>query len=640
MTKQQVIAIVENTIKQNGVQSISGENLQETLKTIIENSANEEQAVSGVKGIATQSNSPTAYVDGYLFERWIVAAPITSPNNWGNIAVTEDELIDNVVYFNVTNGVVTKEVSVKPFDNDRLNTILKYFVEYEEGYKKLVFEPNKWLLRSGGATAATGNMTAFDIDTTDYDVLYYNGKPSVINVVAENEYCAIMGIKADGSIEMIRASNSIEGLDDTYFFDAVEETYNISDYVSISVSLGSLGGSVNPDPNCYIINSVTGGIPNQPVEDIVKRYIDIATAPVESQILKGNTVLNKIDSDFTTDKVTLTGSANIVSGNIEMPANSTATIKENTLNENSEMSVLYAELTAAQTWVGFRSYHPNGEYGHSVFVKYHTSGANVGKIELNRVQGDKATFSTASNINYQIGDGLRIGLVRKGLTYKMFVQNITRAWKIEMSVPTTPMGVPMIAHNSASPQILGISGNIRVYNFNHVFLGLNIENAIIGDSITFGQSASVESERWASLVKGNNLVMGGGADVTNSVLKRIPEIIKIKPRRALLMIGGNDLLFAVLEATWKQNLRDIRNQLVEEGIEVVHCYPTPRTGAGQLIDFISTEFIFDQKIDTNTPLNNDGNPDVLAGAYDSGDGLHENVAGMKKIAEIVNKFLV
>jgi len=72
----------------------------------------------GLKGIATQANAPTTYSESThpngLFERYIVNTPITSPNSWGNIAVTQAELNANTVFFNVTNGVVSKELSIKP----------------------------------------------------------------------------------------------------------------------------------------------------------------------------------------------------------------------------------------------------------------------------------------------------------------------------------------------------------------------------------------------------------------------------------------------------------------------------------------------------------------------------------------------
>ena len=72
----------------------------------------------GIKGVATQANAPTPYdpviyPEG-LFERWVVTSPITSPNSWDNLTVLDEDLINNYVYFNVTNGVPSKELSPKP----------------------------------------------------------------------------------------------------------------------------------------------------------------------------------------------------------------------------------------------------------------------------------------------------------------------------------------------------------------------------------------------------------------------------------------------------------------------------------------------------------------------------------------------
>ena len=78
------------------------------------------EMLSGIKGIATQSNAPTPYnastYPNGLFERYIVKAPISSPNNWGNIVVTEADLdivggvANNRVILEVNNGVVSKWV--------------------------------------------------------------------------------------------------------------------------------------------------------------------------------------------------------------------------------------------------------------------------------------------------------------------------------------------------------------------------------------------------------------------------------------------------------------------------------------------------------------------------------------------------
>ena len=88
----------------------------------------------GINGNAKQSNAPTVYsaenFPNGLFERYIVSEPLTSPNSWGNIEVSQSELNENFVYFNVKNGVVEKELSAKPISNnyDKIIWIEGYFL--------------------------------------------------------------------------------------------------------------------------------------------------------------------------------------------------------------------------------------------------------------------------------------------------------------------------------------------------------------------------------------------------------------------------------------------------------------------------------------------------------------------------------
>ena len=69
------------------------------------------QVVSGIKGVATQTNAPTTYTaEAYpngLFETYVVRTPLTMPNSWGS-AVTQAEINSFSVYFDVTDGVVNK----------------------------------------------------------------------------------------------------------------------------------------------------------------------------------------------------------------------------------------------------------------------------------------------------------------------------------------------------------------------------------------------------------------------------------------------------------------------------------------------------------------------------------------------------
>ena len=75
---------------------------------------------------AKQGSAPTpynavTYPDG-LFEKYQVKTPLTLPNSWGS-AVTQAELDANYIFFDVRNGVVTKELSKKP-EVDAKNEII------------------------------------------------------------------------------------------------------------------------------------------------------------------------------------------------------------------------------------------------------------------------------------------------------------------------------------------------------------------------------------------------------------------------------------------------------------------------------------------------------------------------------------
>lgn len=338
-----------------------------------------------------------------------------------------------------------------------------------------------------------------------------------------------------------------------------------------------------------------------------------------------------------------TANATLIDGKIKILGTSNVEkrveINRDTLHENSDLEFLYRENAASFSLFGFASKNAHN-YKHNVFFGYLTSGVNAGKIEVYAGNFVSKSFSTEINTNYAVGDVLKLIVKRRLLSYTFQVFNQTKGWKISYTIQTTPAGVPFIAHNQAKPAVMVSTGDIDFLSFKLVSLSENIDTVFAGDSITFGQSGTSQTTRYASLVLGNNLVSGGGADTTLNVKNRLAEIISIKPKRVCLMIGGNDILFGVLAATYQANLKAIRLALASAGIEVVHLFPTPRTGAGTLINFIKTEpdFVNDLKIDTNTPLMN-GNADTIKTEYNSGDNLHPNNAGMTKIAEIINGVL-
>ncbi|MCL1656769.1 GDSL-type esterase/lipase family protein [Elizabethkingia miricola] len=332
------------------------------------------------------------------------------------------------------------------------------------------------------------------------------------------------------------------------------------------------------------------------------------------------------NSDFTT-----TSNLNTNDGILNITSKGLTQLNWNTLHEDSELEFIYKENSKSKAYIGFKSQNPYG-YLHSVFTLYEN-----GKINIYNDKLELVSSSSENNNNYEIGDILKTSIKRIKLKYIFSIYNLTKAWKISYDVQCDPMGKPFVAHNESKPAIQLESGNISVISYKLTSFSYAIENYFAGDSITFGQSSSTEDKRWAALVNGHNLISGGGADVTQNVKNRLPEIIAIKPKRVFLMIGGNDILFKIPSNVWMNNLKEIRSQLVLNGIEVVHIYTTPRDGASKIIDFIKNEPTFktDMKIDVNSILN-DGNPDVLKPEYNWGDGIHVNNEAMTKIASKIN----
>ena len=79
-----------------------------------------------ITGVAKQDNSPTAYnsttYPNGLFETYIVVEPITTGSSWG-IEVTQADLDENFVYFNVKNGVVSLFSTPKLADVNNITNI-------------------------------------------------------------------------------------------------------------------------------------------------------------------------------------------------------------------------------------------------------------------------------------------------------------------------------------------------------------------------------------------------------------------------------------------------------------------------------------------------------------------------------------
>lgn len=292
---------------------------------------------------------------------------------------------------------------------------------------------------------------------------------------------------------------------------------------------------------------------------------------------------------------------------------------------------------------------PDGE--RTVFCRLITNNnsPDFGKVVINTFDGTttttRATSASALTINQNDIFTFTLTKSNTGNAARFDVTVVRSAggsisinWSEVMTIAGISGGQSSYA--TAYYSLFSIGGNFTITGWNvNVTDRQSIHALFIGDSITHGLYATDLSTRWATQVGNGNYssfeVSAGSGDVTQRVLDKIVNVTRYYSRHAFLMIGGNDILFGVAQATYEANYTSIRNQLKAAGVErIFHCLATPRdaTDMTTLNTFISG-FTSDTVIDTFTPLKGAGTD--LAVAYDSTDGTHPNQAGHDLIASTV-----
>jgi len=297
--------------------------------------------------------------------------------------------------------------------------------------------------------------------------------------------------------------------------------------------------------------------------------------------------------------------------------------------------------------IGWRSINTQGfhwsVYGFYNFSVYSGNKGKVGVVAPNGGDFYSPTSVTAPSVY----DTIDLTITRRGINYITSIFNRNKNLNLSYEFVTYPSGSPFVAHQVAVPALNWMGGGFSVLNWSyHLVKPRNPQFIILGNSITYGQAASTQAQRYADLIvnKNYNIVSGGGGDVTQDVVNRLPEIKLLHPKYALIMIGGNDLFFNYSASTWQNNLKKIRDSLVSYGIIPIHLYPTCRTIADMrpLRNFLDTcsTFSTDKKIDLFTATLKSGTLYSLATEYDSGDGVHPSNTGHTKMASDANAKLI
>jgi hypothetical protein len=292
--------------------------------------------------------------------------------------------------------------------------------------------------------------------------------------------------------------------------------------------------------------------------------------------------------------------------------------------------------------IGFKTYTTYGTTQSLTAGIVTATGANFGKPYIYSAYSATVYYGTA-NTDLNNGDVIRLSLITTGWTLRLLVQNFTQGWEENLDLPNVG-GFNPLTHNGSYPSFFHNGGNVSLDSFKYTINApLTTDILFLGNSITYGQAATKVDKRWVNLVGNtdNNVMSGGGSEVTADFITRLPELVAINPARVILHdLAGNDIAQAISSATWQANLITIRNTLNAAGIQVIWTNGQPRTGLDLTAQktFIEGEptFAGDMIIDTWAAMLGSGTNPLAA--YMS-DATHPNDLGMAATANAINTAL-
>lgn len=156
----------------------------------------------------------------------------------------------------------------------------------------------------------------------------------------------------------------------------------------------------------------------------------------------------------------------------------------------------------------------------------------------------------------------------------------------------------------------------------------NCDIVFLGDSNEYGMFAVSNANRFAenaAVTRGKTFeILAGIGDRTSDLITRLLEVKALNPSYVILSIGRNDIANGIGTGTWQANINTI--------ISTIAGYGIPVKLAGVIasnVDVSAVQTFYSGK--TNQQVNSyvatKSGTTTLNATYDSGDGIHMNVAG-------------
>lgn len=235
---------------------------------------------------------------------------------------------------------------------------------------------------------------------------------------------------------------------------------------------------------------------------------------------------------------------------------------------------------------------------------------------------NSTTGISAQTIAIDQGDILEYVFTKDEWNYTFTVNNITKGTSSSVATSSITLTAHKLRLWSSSP--LEITSLEKTSNQEFA-----PNNLLLGDSISYGSSATTSANRWGQLA--GFQIEGSTGDTSVEGLELLYEVTNIiKPKRVIYAFATNDLNIEV----WKTNLMDTKARLEQRNIVFIPITPYANSTRDLSAFQAFIQGNFTKYFDVFSITKQSGNTNMKT-EYNSGDGIHPNNLGHHDISQYV-----
>jgi lysophospholipase L1-like esterase len=289
---------------------------------------------------------------------------------------------------------------------------------------------------------------------------------------------------------------------------------------------------------------------------------------------------------------------------------------EYTRLENFTVRAIYKRTAAAKSGYHLGVFSINGVAPRGIFGYYSADTIGIGNVQT--VTFTSTAFTTATN------DVVELMLTKNGPNIVLKATNYTTGTTATLTYTysLTSISEPLTVNTGRFS--LGTFGStFQVQHYSVYSSDLRrAKVAFVGDSITEGYCASTYENgfvrRLNKVYSGSTVLHAAENDRTAELLLRLPQLIALKPKNAIVYIGANDIATLVPSSTYNANINSIYSQLTNAGIRTIFLI-----GYATSINFTT----LNANLRATIPDSNLIDPKTSDSSNFIADGLHYNDTG-------------